>query len=152
MFVSRRRIREELVHTTSALLARIQRLEAEHAEILLARMRRLEDEQAEMRARLEGERHLRVFTAHIAAAAHVAPAVGAAIERFTEAMRAPLLRGREGGLARSRTAWRYFDGTFMPESEKERAYFEEYERYAAGGRARAAKARRAPDGTFRGEG
>jgi hypothetical protein len=36
----------------------------------------------------------------------------------------------------------------MAESEKESAYFEEYERHAVGGRARAAKAHRAPDGTF----
>jgi hypothetical protein len=36
----------------------------------------------------------------------------------------------------------------MPESEKEAAYLMEYERYAAGGRARAARATRATDGTF----
>jgi hypothetical protein len=32
------------------------------------------------------------------------------------------------------TAWRYFDGTFMPESAKFDAHLAEYERYAAGGR------------------
>jgi hypothetical protein len=66
-------------------------------------------------------------------------------------MRAPLSlprRGHAGGLARARSAWRYLDGTFMPESEKEAAYLPEYERYAADGRARAARARRSPDGTF----
>ena len=73
------------------------------------------------------------------------------MERFAEAMRAPLPvppRGRAGGLARAKTAWRYFDGTFMPESETEAAYLEEYERYAKGGRARSATALRASDGTF----
>ena len=74
--------------------------------------------------------------------------IGGAIARFAEAMRATLPRGRAGGLARARTAWRYFDGTFMPESEKGAAYLEEYERYAIGGRTRASHARRNPDGTF----
>ena len=108
-------------------------------------------EQATLRSRLEGERQLRILTAHIAAAAQGASVIGAAIERFAEAMRAPLPllpRGRAGGLARTRTAWRYLDGTFMPESEKEAAYLEDYERYAAGGRARALHARRNVDGTF----
>jgi hypothetical protein len=40
------------------------------------------------------------------------------------------------------------DGTFMPESEKLAARLEEYERHAAGGRARAAAAPRSSDGTF----
>jgi len=133
MWGLRRHIRDELVHTTNDLLARVQRLE---------------DWQAETRARLEAERQLQVFTANLAAAAQVAPDVGAAIERFAEAMRAPLLRGRAGGLARARAAWRYFDGTFMRKSEKEAAYLEEYERYAKGGRARSATAMRASDGTF----
>jgi hypothetical protein len=133
MFGFRRHIRDELVRTTSALLARV---------------RRLEEAQAEIRVRLEGQGQLRVLTAQIAAAAQVAPIVGAAIERFAEAMRAPLTRGRAGGLARARTAWRYFDGTFMPESEKEAAYLEEYERYAAGGRARAALGVRNARGRF----
>ena len=136
MFVSRRRIRDELVHTTSALLARIQRLEDEHTKI---------------HARLEGERQLRIYIAQVAAAARVAPLLGVAMERFAQAMRAPLpvvQRGRAGGLARAKTAWRYFDGTFMPESEKAEAYREEHERYAAGGRARARCALRNWDGTF----
>lgn len=75
------------------------------------------------------------------------PSAGA-IERFAQAMRAPLPRGRAGGLARARSAWRYFDGTFMPESEKEAAYLEEYERYAAGGRTRAALGVRDARGRF----
>lgn len=127
---------DELRRTTSALLARVQRLE---------------EEQAALGTRLEGERQLRVFIAQIAAAARVAPLLGVAMERFAQAMRAPLPpvpRGRAGGLARSKMAWRYLDGTFMPESEKEAAYLEEYERYAAGGRARVARAQRARDGTF----
>jgi len=63
-------------------------------------------------------------------------------------MVAPLPRGKADGVARAQSAWRYFDGTFMPESEKQEAYRDEYERYAAGGRARATRARRAPNGTF----
>jgi hypothetical protein len=57
-------------------------------------------------------------------------------------------RGRAGGLARARTAWRHPDGTFMPKSEKWEAYRDDYERQAAGGRARAAGAERYRDGTF----
>lgn len=133
MTLFRRYDSEQLVRATSDLTARVQRLELEHAAL---------------RARLEGERQLRILAAHIASAAQAAPVIGAAIERFAQAMRAPLPRGRTGGLARARTAWRYFDGTFMPESEKEAAYAEEYERYAKGGRGRAAAAQRAADGTF----
>lgn len=62
------------------------------------------------------------------------------------------VRGRAGGLARARQAWRYSDGTFMSDSEKEavieESELDEYERFAAGGRARAARAKRASDGTF----
>jgi hypothetical protein len=136
MALFRRYDSQQLVRATSDLSARVQRLESEHAA---------------MRARLEGERQLRVLTAHIAAAAQAAPAIGAAIERFAEAMRAPVPvppRGHSGGLARAKSAWRYSDGTFMPESEKSAAYLEGYERYAAGGRARAARALRGRDGTF----
>ncbi len=71
-----------------------------------------------------------------------------AVEIFAQAMRTPLPRGRAGGLARDRSAWHYFDGTFMPESAKFEARISEYERFAAGGRPRAACARRAPDGPF----
>jgi hypothetical protein len=136
MVIFRRRAIDKLLNTTSALLARVQRLE---------------QEQAALRARVEGERQFRVFTAHIGAAAQTALVVGAAVERFAEAMRAPLPRlprGRRGGLARARAAWRYLDGTFAPESEKDAAYQREYERYAEGGRARARTARRRSDGTF----
>ena len=127
---------DELRHSTSALLARVQRLENEHDSL---------------RARVESERQLRIFLEHIAAAARVGPVLGAAIEGFAQAMRAqlpPIPRGRAGGLARAKTARRYFDGTFMPESEKEAAYLEEYARYAIGGRARAATALRNADGSF----
>jgi hypothetical protein len=63
-------------------------------------------------------------------------------------MRAPIQRGRAGGLARAQTAWRYLDGIFMPESAKIEAQIAEYDRYAAGGRARAPRAARSSDGTF----
>jgi hypothetical protein len=115
---------------------------------LLERIQRLEREQRELRARLEGERQLRILTAQIVGAAQVAPVIGEAMERFALAMRAPSPRGRAGGLARARSAWRYFDGTFMPESARVEAYQLDYERYARGGRARAAAAVRSPDGTF----
>jgi len=120
-------------NATTDLLKRIQRLEREHAEI---------------RAELEGERRVRILAAQIVGAAQMAPVIGDAIERFAQAMRAPNPRGRAGGLARSRRAWRYVDGTFMPESAKTDAQIAEYERYAAGGRARAALASRSIDGTF----
>ena len=115
---------------------------------LLERIHRLEREQAEPRARLEGERQLRILAAQIVGAAQIAPVIGEAIERFAQAMRVPSPRGRAGGLARARTAWRYLDGTFMPESAKLEARIAEYERYAAGGRKRAAAAQRAVDGPF----
>jgi hypothetical protein len=116
---------------------------------LLERIQRLEREQAELSARLDGERQLRILAAQIVGAAQIAPVIGGAIEKFAQTMRAPLPRGRAGGLARARTAWRYFDGTFMPEWEKPEAYRLEHERYARGGRARALRAQRADDGTFR---
>jgi hypothetical protein len=115
---------------------------------LLERIQRLEREHAELRSRLEGERQLRILAAQIVGAAQIAPVIGGAVEKFAQAMRAPLKHGHTGGLARARTAWRYFDGTFMPESEKREAHVIEYERYAAGGRARAAAATRLADGTF----
>ena len=115
---------------------------------LLERIQRLEAEQCALRAEIEGERQLRFLTAEIVGAAQVAPVIGNAIEDFAQALRAPLPRGRAGGLARASSAWRYFDGTFMPESEKAQANREAYERYATGGRARAARATRAIDGTF----
>jgi hypothetical protein len=55
----------------------------------------------------------------------------------------PVARAIETAL---RAAWRYDDGTFMPEVEKLEVYRQEYERHAAGGRARAATARRSQDG------
>ena len=130
------------------LKACLYRQPVETTNPLLKRVRRLEEEQAQFRSRLEGHRQLRIFAAHTAAAAQTATILGQAIEAFAQAMRSPLPRGRAGGLARTRSAWRYFDGTFMPESEKALADLEDYERHAAGGRARAAKAQRAVDGTF----
>lgn len=118
------------------------------ASDLLERVQRLEREHAELRALLEGERQLRILAVQIVGAAQIAPVIGEAIESFAQAMRARSPRGRAGGVARARTAWRYFDGTFMPESEKAQAYREEYERYAAGGRTRASKATRDLGGRF----
>jgi hypothetical protein len=71
-----------------------------------------------------------------------------AVAMGLRAMAAPLRRGKAGGLARARTAWRFLDGTFMPESKKLEACLEAYERQAAGGRARAATAQRSTDGRF----
>lgn len=115
---------------------------------LLDRVQRIETEQSALRGQMEGQRQLRFLGAEIGGAAHVAPVIGSAIEQFAQAMRAPLPRGRTGGLARARGAWRYFDGTFMPESERLAAYREEYERYAVGGRARASSAARDEFGRF----
>jgi hypothetical protein len=133
MWLSRSNDRRKSEHATSDLLERIQRLERE---------------QTELRARLEGEHRLRILTAQIVGAAQVAPVIGAAVEGFAQSMRASIPRGRAGGLGRARTAWRYFDGTFMAESRKAAAFAEEYERYAAGGRKRAATANRRENGRF----
>ena len=71
-----------------------------------------------------------------------------AIAKGLRAVTRPLAPGKAGGLARARTAWRYLDGTFMPESEKIEAHQAEYECRAAGGRERARTAKRYSDGTF----
>lgn len=133
MWLLPRSDRRAATHATSDLLERIQRFEREHAEL---------------RTRVEGERQLRILATQIVGAAQVAPVIGCAVEKFADAMGAPLPRGRSGGLARSRTAWRCSDGTFMPESAKFEASISEYERYAAGGRARSTRASRNDDGTF----
>ncbi|HYK65827.1 MAG TPA: hypothetical protein VEY94_12840 [Patescibacteria group bacterium] len=52
---------------------------------LLNRSQRVEHQHAELRARLEGERQLRIFAAQIVGAAQVAPVIGEAIERFAQA-------------------------------------------------------------------
>ena len=57
-------------------------------------------------------------------------------------------RGSPGPRVRLLSLLRYNDGTFMHESVKDAAYFAEYERFARGGRARAARSVRADDGTF----
>ena len=133
MWSKRRHDRSAIERTTSELSERIQRLEREYAEL---------------RAQLEGERQLRAFATQVSNAGAMTPVFCAAFERVAESMRAPIPRGRAGGLARARNAWRFFDGSFMPKSAKLDARFAEYERYAAGGRARAATARRASDGVF----
>jgi hypothetical protein len=125
-----RHLTKQFVDATSSLQDRLQRLEAD---------------QADLRAKFETAHEVRVNTAETQP---IRPA-----ERIPEARRVvetrpTLRRGQAGGLARARMAWRYLDGTFMPESEKFEAYQQEYERYAAGGRARAANARRHGDGRF----
>ncbi len=115
---------------------------------MLERIERIEAEQSALRAEIQGERRLRFLTAEVFGAAHAAPFIGSAFEHFAQAMRAPLPRGRAGGLARARGAWRYFDGTFMPESEKREAYRLDYERFARGGRVRATLGLRGTDGRF----
>jgi len=110
------------------------------ASDLLDRIQRIEAEQSALRAEIEGERQLRFLTAEIVGAAQAAPVIGNAIENFAKAMRTPSPRGRPGGLARASNAWRYFDGTFMPESEKIEAARNYHERFAVGGRARRSRA------------
>jgi len=76
------------------LLDRTDRRTPDHATSdLLERIQRLEREQAELRARLEGERQLRILGAQIVGAAQVAPVIGGAVEKFAQAMRAPAPRG-----------------------------------------------------------
>jgi hypothetical protein len=98
--------------------------------------------------RLQSERQLRILAVQIVGAAQIAPVIGDAVERFAQAMRVPSSRGRAGGLARARSAWQYFDGTFMSESSKLEARIAEYERYATGGRVRASDAQRHEMGKF----
>jgi hypothetical protein len=140
----------------SSVMALFRRFESGQLEQatsdLTARVQRLETERDLLHARLEGEHQLRMLTAHITAAAQAAPVIGAAIERFAEAMRSPVPVGRTDGLARAEAAWRQSDGTFMPEGERAVAIEEfqpaEYERYAAAGRARAGSAPRDAMGRF----
>jgi hypothetical protein len=130
--------------TTSTLERRIQQISAELAE-LRTRVPTLDDPNLVARlavrvsrAQAKSERELDRFLLEIHSAAETATSLRVKQDR----------RGRAGGLARSRNAWRYSDGTFMAESERQEIYREEYERHAAGGRARAATASRAEDGTF----
>ena len=133
MLLSRRHTEPLPDAVTSDIIDRIQRLEREHAQL---------------HVRLEGDRQLRFLAAQIVGAAQIAPVIGDAVEKFAQAMRSPQIRGHAGGLARARIAWRYIDGTFMPESEKGEAWREEYERYARGGKTRANSALLARDGMF----
>ncbi len=115
---------------------------------IIERIQRLEAEQAALRAQTEGERQLRFLAVELVGAAQATPIIGSALEKFAQATRQPLTRGRTGGLARARSAWRYFERTFMPESGKVQAYRRGYERHASGGRARAATTARNADGSF----
>jgi hypothetical protein len=123
------RLAADLSELRSTILPRLQRIEHELASAKLDRLF----------AELNGATQLLAKEGLKAADA---------IERASHAMLAPLPRGKAGGIARAKSAWRYLNGTFMPESEKLELYRCEYERYAAGGRARTANARRALDGTF----
>jgi len=71
-----------------------------------------------------------------------------AIVAGLQAVVAPLPPSVAGGIARARHAWRHDDGTFMSYDDEQRIQLEQHERMARGGRARAAGAKRAPDGTF----
>src|ERR1035441_6458420 len=93
----------------------VKTLDARTSDIV-ERIQRIEAEQAALRAQIETERQLRFLVGEITGAAYAAPVVGDALARFATSMRAPVRRGRAGGLARASTAWRYFDGTFIPES------------------------------------
>jgi hypothetical protein len=115
---------------------------------IVTRLQHLERAHGELRTTLEGDRQLPILIANLMSAGHAAPVIGAAIECFAQSMRATIPRGRLGGLVRAGHAWRYLDGIFMPESERYEARREEYERYAVGGRARAASALRAKDDVF----
>ncbi len=133
MLFRRRSDLKKMNARTSEIMERIQRLEAEHFAL---------------RAEIGGERHLRFLTAQIVGAAADASIIGSPVQKFAQAMRAPLPRGRAGGMARASSAGRYFDGTFMPPSEKREAYRLDYERFARGGRVRATLGLRGPDGRF----
>lgn len=144
MLFARERELRALRVTTSTLEERIQQLGVELAE-LSVRVPTLDDPNLiarlaarVSRAQAKADRELDRFLLAIHSAAETAATLSARQVR----------RGRAGGLARARTAWRYLDGSFMPESVKNEAYREEYERHAAGGRARAASALRYSDGTF----
>jgi len=126
-----------------------------HADIQ-RELSRLEAELGAMRAELAA---LKSATASASPWPRLATEISSAAEAATsqgmvagELSRPAPVRGRAGGLARARDAWRCSDGTFMPDYDKEAEIaeheIEEYERYAAGGRARALRARRRADGTF----
>ena len=138
--------------TTSTLQRRIEQLQAELAELRAHVLREPETiarvARQVVRAQAESKLGFHRSTAELRRAAETALVVASAIEGFAASIRRPAPRGRAGGLARARNAWRYLDGTFMPEAEKAEAYSEEYERHAAGGRARARTAVRAADGRF----
>jgi hypothetical protein len=67
---------------------------------LRERLQRLEDDQTQLRARFDGERHLRILTASISSETQIAPIIGKAFEDFALAMSGTVPRGRASGLAR----------------------------------------------------
>ncbi len=123
------RLVERMVAFERDMQARVQRIEAELMAPGFHRLFRELHAAAQLAAEQGGQAALSIQNAFRAAAA-------------------PLTRGKAGGLARAREAWRYEDGTFAPESVKREACLAHYERYARGGRARAARALRYTDGTF----
>jgi len=131
--------RKQLASTVERLAYRVQQLERKHA-------------------RIEASDALNRLTSQITGAAGTAFALGASFECFAAGLRSPLRRGRAGGLRRARQAAllqeRWPDGRYMGHAdweEIERGVADaEYMRHAAGGFARAARARRAVDGTFLG--
>lgn len=138
----------ELFHGSSRQLReQVQQLARELDELrtnMHVRVQQVEEECARIRL----QRMLREVHKATHLAIRLSLPAARAIEAALRATAAPLPRGKAGGLARARTAWRYTDGTLMPEEEKIEAYREEYERHAAGGRSRASRAPRALDGTF----
>ena len=98
---TRQRLAADLLQLQSTILPRLQRVER---ELLSSKLERFF---AELHIAIE----LTVRQGFEAAAS---------IENGCRAMVAPLPRGKAGGLARANTAWRYLDGTFMPEWKKKR--------------------------------
>jgi hypothetical protein len=116
----------------------------------MRKLARLDAEIGATRAELKAARSPRVEPLALEISRELEAAIGQEMENF--ARTTTLVRGRAGGLARAKNAWRYSDGTFMPNGAKEAVIEEyklaEYGRYAAGERSRAARAKRGADGTF----
>jgi len=158
MFTVGRSNTRALREITSALREQVQRLTTELAELRAQALTRDDPDAIAAlaarvdEARLRSQRKLDHLLAGICDAGEAALLLGAALENFAANLRVSGKRGRAGGIARARFAWRYSDGAFMPNEEAERLLeefeLEEYEHHAAGGRARASRARRAADGSF----
>jgi hypothetical protein len=136
MLLMRRHDIDTLTQQASAAIERAERLEREHEE-MRARIEGLEQ-------RLASEAALRAMAGALSRAAHAAPAIGGALERFALAMRSALSSGRAGGLARAQQAAtleeRWPDGRYMSHWDYEQIERQVadrlYMRNAAGGFAR----------------